>query len=38
MKVSNFKKIVWFVVKYIVPVVVGWLEGDSHSVQTLLGI
>lgn len=28
--------VVRFVVKYVVPLVLGWLEGDSHAIQEVL--
>ena len=30
---KKVKKILKFVVKYLLPVLVGWLEGDSHAVS-----
>ena len=29
-------KVVKLFIKYVVPVVLGWLEGDSHALQDLL--
>lgn len=33
---KNFLPIVKFVLKYVVPVVLAWLEGDSHAAQDIL--
>lgn len=30
------KRILLFVVKYVMPIVIGYLEGDSHIVQDSL--
>ena len=29
-------KVVKLFIKYVVPVILGWLEGDSHALQDLL--
>ena len=29
-------KFIKLFVKYVVPVILGWLEGDSHALQDLL--
>lgn len=31
-------KAVKFVCKYVLPIVIGWLEGDSHAIQDMLCI
>ena len=29
-------KVVKLILKYVVPVVLGWIEGDSHALQDLV--
>ena len=38
MKKSNVVKVLRFVVKYLLPAVIGWLEGDSHTVQDFISL
>lgn len=36
MKTSVVKKVITFIVKYVIPFVLGLLEGDTHTVQDFL--
>lgn len=36
MKNELFFKVFRVIVKYVLPAVLGWLEGDSHAVQDLI--
>lgn len=39
MNKSVFVKIAVFICKYLVPVVLGWLEGDSHFISdSVIGV
>lgn len=29
---KKFKKILVKVIKYLIPIVIGWIEGDTHTV------
>lgn len=33
MEKSKFLPILKIIVRYILPVLIGWLEGDTHTVQ-----
>lgn len=33
MEKSKFLPILKIVVRYILPILIGWLEGDTHTVQ-----
>lgn len=33
---KNVVKVLKFVVKYVLPIVIGWLEGDTHIVASSL--
>lgn len=30
------KKTLYVLIKYFVPILIGWLEGDSHAVQNAI--
>lgn len=34
---KKVKKILKLVIKYLIPAVLGWIEGDSHAVVDSLG-
>lgn len=36
MKKENLMVVVKFILKYLVPVILAWLEGDSHAAQELV--
>lgn len=38
MKKSKIIKILSVVAKYVIPVIIGWLEGDSHTLQTFVSV
>lgn len=33
---ENFIKVLKFVLRYLLPAFVGWLEGDSHAVADII--
>lgn len=38
MKKTKVIKILSFIAKYFIPIIIGWLEGDSHSLQTFVSV
>lgn len=38
MEKSNIIKVVKFVLKFVLPIIVAWLEGDTHTLQTFVSV
>lgn len=34
---DKFKFVIKLLIKYVLPVIAAWLEGDTHTLQTLIG-